>query len=254
MIIVTSSCSCHAQAGAPCHSVNVQICSFSGFSVCWLRVCQSAAHPFVWQVKDALVDELSARDKTKAGAKQVPSKLPKASSKYSRLEADISSMQRDSATYCEEPADSEDYQAWRARFDLSSYRPAVEALTQENAFMAELQARIVPIIVEYDAFWTRYFYQLHLLEVSNALLCVAKCATLLLPTQAWEKLPALLQQASRRSVFKCFVMHGHTLSFLLIMLCPLAVALRQHLLRVSLLIHQSIRCWSTPFSNTWDGL
>lgn len=127
----------------------------------------------MWQVKDALVDELSARDKTKAGAKQAPSKLPKASSKYSRLEADISSMQRDSATYCEEPADSEDYQAWRAGFDLSSYRPAVEALTQENAFMAELQARIVPIIVEYDAFWTRYFYQLHLLEVSNALLCAA---------------------------------------------------------------------------------
>jgi hypothetical protein len=27
-----------------------------------------------------------------------------------------------------------------------------------------VQARIVPLIVEYDAFWTRYFYRLHRLE------------------------------------------------------------------------------------------
>lgn len=112
------------------------------------------------------MEELSASGKATTGARHQPSKLPKASNKYSRLEADISSMQRDSATYCDEPADNADYQAWRANFDLAGYRPAVEALTQENTFMAELQARIVPVIVEYDAFWTRYFYQLHLLEVT----------------------------------------------------------------------------------------
>ncbi len=27
-----------------------------------------------------------------------------------------------------------------------------------------MQARIVPLIVEYDAFWTRYFYRLHKLQ------------------------------------------------------------------------------------------
>ena len=109
---------------------------------------------------------MSAKDRSKAAGRRQPGKVGKGSSKYSRLEADISTMQRDSATYCEEPTDNADYQAWRAQFDMASYKPAVEALTQENAFMAELQARIVPIIVEYDAFWTRYFYQLHLLEVS----------------------------------------------------------------------------------------
>lgn len=30
------------------------------------------------------------------------------------------------------------------------------------------QARIVPLIVEYDAFWTRYFYRLHKLEQKHA--------------------------------------------------------------------------------------
>lgn len=113
-------------------------------------------------------------DKSKVAGRRQPGKLTKSSSKYSRLEADISSMQRDSVTYCEEPTDSADYQAWRAQFDLASYKPAVDALTQENAFMAELQARIVPIIVEYDAFWTRYFYQLHLLQVSM-LCCFEPC-------------------------------------------------------------------------------
>ena len=114
-----------------------------------------------------MLEELSVGDKGKAaGRQQAATSLAKPSSKYSRLDADISSMQRDSATYCDEPADSADYQAWMAQFDLASYRTAVEALTQENAFMAELQARIVPVIVEYDAFWTRYFYQLHLLKVS----------------------------------------------------------------------------------------
>lgn len=35
-------------------------------------------------------------------------------------------------------------------------------------FFACTQARIVPLIVEYDAFWTRYFYRLHRLEQKHA--------------------------------------------------------------------------------------
>ena len=30
---------------------------------------------------------------------------------------------------------------------------------RDNTFMAELQNRIVPFIVQHDVFWTRYFYQ-----------------------------------------------------------------------------------------------
>lgn len=116
------------------------------------------------QVRDTVLEELSASDKGKANMKRQGSR-PLSKGKYSRLDADISSMQRDSATYCDEPADTADYQAWRSNFDLTSYKSAVAQLITDNAFMAELQARIVPVIVEYDAFWTRYFYRLHLLEV-----------------------------------------------------------------------------------------
>ena len=115
-------------------------------------------------MRDTVLEELSASDKGKANMKRQGSR-PLSKGKYSRLDADISSMQRDSATYCDEPADTADYQAWRSNFDLASYKPAVAQLITDNAFMAELQARIVPVIVEYDAFWTRYFYRLHLLEV-----------------------------------------------------------------------------------------
>jgi len=34
--------------------------------------------------------------------------------------------------------------------------------------MAELQSRIVPLIVEYNVFWTRYFYRLHLLREKHS--------------------------------------------------------------------------------------
>ncbi len=33
--------------------------------------------------------------------------------------------------------------------------------------MSELQSRIVPLIVDYPTFWTRYFYQLHKLELKH---------------------------------------------------------------------------------------
>jgi len=67
-------------------------------------------------------------------------------------------MQRDSMTYCGEPEDKEDYAVWRATFDLSAKKSEIGKITTDNAFMAELQSRIVPIIVEYDDFWTRYFF------------------------------------------------------------------------------------------------
>jgi hypothetical protein len=79
--------------------------------------------------------------------------------KYSRLDADISSMQRNSSTYCDEPEDIADYNSWLANFDLSVRKADIDKLVESNAFMSELQSRIVPLIVQYDVFWTRYFYQ-----------------------------------------------------------------------------------------------
>ena len=74
-------------------------------------------------------------------------------------------MQRNSGTYCDEPDDAGDYAAWLADFDLAARKADIDEITAGNAFMAELQARIVPLIVRYDVFWTRYFYQ-----------CAPRCA------------------------------------------------------------------------------
>ena len=86
----------------------------------------------------------------------------------------MSAMQRNSGTYCDEPDDAGDYAAWLADFDLAARKADIDGITAGNAFMAELQARIVPLIVRYDVFWTRYFYQ-----CAPYLVCpVAVCAVL----------------------------------------------------------------------------
>lgn len=68
-------------------------------------------------------------------------------------------MQRDSSTYCDEPEDEEDFQSWSSSFDIIKQKRVINELVRSNAFMAELQGRIVPTIVEYDVFWTRYYYR-----------------------------------------------------------------------------------------------
>jgi hypothetical protein len=40
--------------------------------------------------------------------------------KYSRFEAQVNAMQRDSSTYCDEPEDAEDYAKWKEDFKLDS--------------------------------------------------------------------------------------------------------------------------------------
>ena len=63
------------------------------------------------------------------------------------------------------PPDSE---AWRVQsFDLTAHKGQIEGIIADNSFMAELQSRIVPLIVEYGVFWTRYFYRLHGLQLKH---------------------------------------------------------------------------------------
>jgi len=90
------------------------------------------------------------------------------STKFSRFDADVAAMQRDSSTYCDEPDDREDFETWVAGFDLPSRKPDIAKILSENTFMSELQARIVPVVVDYESFWTRYFYRFHKLEERHA--------------------------------------------------------------------------------------
>jgi hypothetical protein len=69
-------------------------------------------------------------------------------------------MQRDSGTYCDEPPDAADYAAWRSSdFDLASEEPRIAALLAANALVGQLQERLVPLLVEREEFWARYFYR-----------------------------------------------------------------------------------------------
>ena len=78
----------------------------------------------------------------------------------------VAAMQRDSSTYCDEPADAAAYAAFAATFDAASdeTKIAVEALLAANSFMKVMSGRIVPAVVAYDVFWSRYFFNLRLLE------------------------------------------------------------------------------------------
>lgn len=87
-----------------------------------------------------------------------------AGGKYSRIEAQIRAIQHDSSTYCEEPEDVEDFKAWQSTFDLRGNKQDVDSLLEENTFLQELLARLVPDVVTEETFWTRYFYRLHKLR------------------------------------------------------------------------------------------
>eukprot|EP00898_Chlorokybus_atmophyticus_P001742 jgi/Chlat1/2569/Chrsp175S02414 len=86
------------------------------------------------------------------------------SGKYSRMHAEVSAMQRDSSTYCDEPEDAADYAAWKEAFRMEDKQADIEGVLKDNAFMQELQTRIVPLIVERETFWMRYFYRLYKLQ------------------------------------------------------------------------------------------
>lgn len=66
------------------------------------------------QARDTIQQEMSAaaaegRPRRRAGG-GAGGAAPGA--KYSRLDSDIAAMQRDSSTYCDEPSDTEAYDAW----------------------------------------------------------------------------------------------------------------------------------------------
>ncbi|KAG0614487.1 hypothetical protein M758_6G180700 [Ceratodon purpureus] len=97
--------------------------------------------------------------------------------KYSRYEAQVNAMQRDSGTYCDEPEDEKDFAAWAADFNLDERTEEIQEILSTNAFMQELQNQIVPVVVEYGTFWSRYFYRLNKLQqIENARVNLVKRA------------------------------------------------------------------------------
>jgi hypothetical protein len=78
----------------------------------------------------------------------------------------VAAMQRDSSTYCDEPAESEAFATFAKTFDASSddVKKKIDQLLSTNSFMKTMSSRIVPAVVEHDVFWSRYFFRLRTLE------------------------------------------------------------------------------------------
>lgn len=76
----------------------------------------------------------------------------------------VASMQRDCSLYCQDPEDLNEFRDWGSNFEIRLYESQISRILAENTFMHELQARIVPVLVEREMFWKRYFYRLHKLE------------------------------------------------------------------------------------------
>lgn len=86
------------------------------------------------------------------------------SKRYSRFESQISAIQGDANTYCEEPEDVEEYRKWKLGFVLDEKREEMKRLLEENGSMESVYNRVVPNTVDQETFWSRYFYKVHKLK------------------------------------------------------------------------------------------
>ena len=68
-------------------------------------------------------------------------------------------MQRNSATYCDEPADTEALAAFLAEYDEEARAAQAAEILASNPFMSELHSRLVPLVITEDTFWQRYFFR-----------------------------------------------------------------------------------------------
>lgn len=84
--------------------------------------------------------------------------------RYSRFEAQLSVIQNDLNTFCEEPEDVEEHEKWKSKFKIEEKRSEIEGLVGENGVLDAIFRKVVPNVVDHDTFWCRYFYRVDKLE------------------------------------------------------------------------------------------
>lgn len=96
---------------------------------------------------------------------------------YSRIEAAIRSIQCDLKTYCEEPEDLGDFREWGGGVSIDEKSDEIEELLEENENIREIYDEVVPVRVDHETFWLRYFYRVYKMEkVEEARLRLVKRA------------------------------------------------------------------------------
>ncbi|PKA54856.1 hypothetical protein AXF42_Ash000691 [Apostasia shenzhenica] len=86
------------------------------------------------------------------------------SKRYSRFEVQVIALQSDPSTFSEEPEDAQDFSNWKSEFKLDEKVEDIETLCYDNGTLENLFEKLVPSIVDYETFWSRYFYKLHKLR------------------------------------------------------------------------------------------
>ncbi|XP_051118612.1 uncharacterized protein LOC127242920 [Andrographis paniculata] len=84
--------------------------------------------------------------------------------RYSWFEAQLSAIQNDLSTFCEEPENAEEYGKWKLGFQLDDHREEIDTLIGENGVLESLHEQIVPNEVDHGTFWCRYFYRVDKLK------------------------------------------------------------------------------------------
>ncbi|XP_062108484.1 protein DOS2-like [Humulus lupulus] len=96
---------------------------------------------------------------------------------YSRLEAQVRSIQSNIGTYLEEPEDLESYEEWKLGLLFDEKREEIDNLINENDEIGVIYRTIVPEKIESEIFWLRYFYRVHKLkEIDDARVKLVKRA------------------------------------------------------------------------------
>ncbi|KAL3644843.1 hypothetical protein CASFOL_010023 [Castilleja foliolosa] len=86
------------------------------------------------------------------------------SARYSWFDSQLGAIQSDSATFCEDPEDVEEYKKWRLGFELEKNRDEIDDLIGENGNLESAYKRFVPNAVDPETFWFRYFYRVDKLK------------------------------------------------------------------------------------------
>ncbi|KAL3505828.1 hypothetical protein ACH5RR_031210 [Cinchona calisaya] len=80
---------------------------------------------------------------------------------YSRFDALIRAVQCDIKTYCVKPEDEGEYLEWKDGFLIEERVGEIEDLVKENGVIGELYNEVVPVKVDHETFWSRYFYRVY---------------------------------------------------------------------------------------------
>lgn len=78
--------------------------------------------------------------------------------KYTRFEAQVLALRADPATFTEEPEDSEGFGKWNALFSIDEMEEQIETVLHESPGLESFVERLVPSVVDYETFWSRYFF------------------------------------------------------------------------------------------------